>query len=201
MAIGVLTSTDLKPIWTVKIPLRMAIFLWIFKQKKVPTLDNLQRRGYSFANRCFLCCKDNESCKHLVAECDYTRKIWSLLRNTINTAIDLPHSTSLMLQALYTEGGSQLSRQIQGVFVFCMWRERCRRALSAQTKIERLLLDEIEEEISTLRKMVERGRIVGGGVGRQNWLGDLGRCKFKPTNIYPPYYITYSFSNNYINEY
>ncbi|KAJ3695785.1 hypothetical protein LUZ60_001162 [Juncus effusus] len=91
MAIGAFTSSDLKSVWTVKIPLKMTLFLWIFKQKKVLT------RGYNFANRCFMCCGACESCDHLIAECDYTRRLWSLFKNSLNPTITIPETSSSLL--------------------------------------------------------------------------------------------------------
>ena len=42
-------------IWRASVPPKVAFFAWEASWGKVLTLDQLQRRGHSLANRCFLC--------------------------------------------------------------------------------------------------------------------------------------------------
>ena len=43
------------------------------------TLDQLQRRGWSFANKCFLCYTHKESIDHILLHCNKARVLWQLL--------------------------------------------------------------------------------------------------------------------------
>ena len=45
-----------KGIWKVKVPKRVAFFMWTATHGQILTLDNLMLRGRPLANRCYLCC-------------------------------------------------------------------------------------------------------------------------------------------------
>nr|CAN73960.1 hypothetical protein VITISV_023007 [Vitis vinifera] len=50
-----------KSIWVDKVPTKVAFFAWEASWEKVLTLDKLQRRGWQFPNRCFLCGCEEEN--------------------------------------------------------------------------------------------------------------------------------------------
>ena len=60
-------------------PSRMGFFAWEATWGKVLTLEQLQRRGFSLANRCFLCLSEEETVDHLLLHCVKTRVLWNLL--------------------------------------------------------------------------------------------------------------------------
>ena len=43
------------------------------------TLDKLQKRGFSLANRCCFLSKNEETTNHIVLSCEATRVLWNLL--------------------------------------------------------------------------------------------------------------------------
>ena len=43
------------------------------------TLDQLKKRGRCLANRCFLCCEEEESVDHILIQCSKARVLWELL--------------------------------------------------------------------------------------------------------------------------
>ena len=43
-------------IWSPCVPTNVGFFVWEASWGKVLTLDQLKRRGWTLANRCFLCC-------------------------------------------------------------------------------------------------------------------------------------------------
>ena len=57
----------------------MAFFTWEASWGKVLTLDQLQKRRYFLANRCFLCLFEVETVDHLLLHCAKTRVLWNLL--------------------------------------------------------------------------------------------------------------------------
>ena len=63
-------------IWRVYVPPKVAFFTWEASWGKILTLNQLQRRGYSLANRCFLCLADAETVDHLLLHCVMTRALW-----------------------------------------------------------------------------------------------------------------------------
>ena len=54
-----------KGIWKVKVPKRVAFFMWTAAHGQILTLDNLMLRGLPLANCCCMCCCNAESVNHL----------------------------------------------------------------------------------------------------------------------------------------
>ena len=65
-------------IWRVRVPPKVAFFAWEASWGKVLTLENLQRRGFSLANRCFLCLSEAETVDHLLLHCVKTWVLWNI---------------------------------------------------------------------------------------------------------------------------
>lgn len=55
-----------KHIWKVKIPHKVACFVWLAKEA-VLTQENLMKRGITLCSRCFFCGETAETAKHLFA--------------------------------------------------------------------------------------------------------------------------------------
>ena len=66
-------------IWRARVPPKVAFFAWEASWGKVLTQEQLQRRGFSLANRCFLCLSKEETVDHLLLHCVKTRVLWNLL--------------------------------------------------------------------------------------------------------------------------
>ena len=58
-----------KGIWKVKVPKRVAFFMWTTTHGQILTLDNLMLRGRILANCCRMCCCNEESMDHLLISC------------------------------------------------------------------------------------------------------------------------------------
>ena len=53
-------------IWNPVVPQKIGVFAWEAAWGKVLTLDQLKRRGMTFANRCFMCEEEEETINHLL---------------------------------------------------------------------------------------------------------------------------------------
>ena len=73
-------------IWRVSVPPKVAFFAWEASWEKVLTLDQLQKRRHSLANRCFLCLSEVETVDHLLCHCGKTRVLWNLLFSLFSVA-------------------------------------------------------------------------------------------------------------------
>ena len=63
---GGLSMFPSERVWRVRVPPKVAFFAWEASWGKVLTLDQLQRRGHSLANRCFLGLSKVEMVDHLL---------------------------------------------------------------------------------------------------------------------------------------
>ena len=54
-------------------------FVWEASWVKTLTLDQVKRRGWSLATRCFLCLVEEESIDHILIHCTKARVLWELL--------------------------------------------------------------------------------------------------------------------------
>ncbi|GKV00581.1 hypothetical protein SLEP1_g13249 [Rubroshorea leprosula] len=71
---------DYNLIWNGRVPLKVAAFAWKVMQNRIPTKDNLQKRGVLGSEEdqsCVLCGKEAESVNHLLFSCPIAWKVWS----------------------------------------------------------------------------------------------------------------------------
>ena len=73
---GGVPNREFQSIWGATIPLKIKIFLWLVKQNRVLTRDNLSRRGWSGNMQCVYC-SEMESVNHLFVNCHYAGSIWA----------------------------------------------------------------------------------------------------------------------------
>ncbi|KAL4189261.1 hypothetical protein AMTRI_Chr08g164620 [Amborella trichopoda] len=64
--------------WDSIAPPRTKLFQWLAIQGKPLTLDNLQKRGFQFPNRCIMCLNEEETVTHRLLHCNFAYSIWSL---------------------------------------------------------------------------------------------------------------------------
>ena len=64
-----LSTFPWKGIWKVKVPKKVAFFMWTTAHGQILTLDNLMLRGRTLENRCCVCCCNEESVDHLLISC------------------------------------------------------------------------------------------------------------------------------------
>ena len=58
---------------------KVGFFAWEATWGKALTLDQIQRRGWSLANKCFFCYNEEESIDLIFVHCVKVRVIWQLL--------------------------------------------------------------------------------------------------------------------------
>ena len=62
-------------IWNGWVQPKISFFAWEVAWGKTLTLDLVQKRGWSLANRCFMCLENEETIDHLLLHCSKTRAI------------------------------------------------------------------------------------------------------------------------------
>ena len=68
----------MKIIWNSWVHPKISFFAWDASWGKALTLDQIQKRGWALANRCFLCQAHEKSIDHLLLHCEKTREVWKL---------------------------------------------------------------------------------------------------------------------------
>ncbi|XP_074273324.1 uncharacterized protein LOC141596657 [Silene latifolia] len=99
-------------------------------QNKLPTVDNLCRRGMMLVNRCVLCESHSETASHLFFDCAYSATVLQ----TVSQWLQIPPKTHL-LQVLHwfkghNRGKSWLKRQRRCLLLstlYLLWNERNKR--------------------------------------------------------------------------
>ncbi|GLT65802.1 hypothetical protein SLA2020_382120 [Shorea laevis] len=72
-------SKQMKLLWKIKVPLKVSAFAWKTLQNKIPTGDNLIKRGISGTNSdfpCIFCGNSLETVNHLFFTCETSWRIW-----------------------------------------------------------------------------------------------------------------------------
>jgi hypothetical protein len=71
-----------KSIWRVKVPSRLAFFVWTAALgKKILMLNNLRKRNILVIEWCCMFKKSGESIDHLVIHCEVAKEFWSSILN------------------------------------------------------------------------------------------------------------------------
>ena len=120
-------------IWNSLVPPRVSFFVWEATWKKSITLDRLQRRGFSLANRCYLCLVEEESIDHILLHCGLARSLWSLLFSLFGVSWVLPSSIREALLGWLGPCVGKEKRKVWRSAPLCLfwivWKERNSRAL------------------------------------------------------------------------
>jgi hypothetical protein len=80
----------LKPLWKMKIPLKIKILLWYLGKGVTLTKDNLSKRKWKGSNKCSFCNND-ETIQHLFFNCHVARAVWQI----VNIATGIPKLNSI----------------------------------------------------------------------------------------------------------
>ncbi len=69
-------------IWSLWIPLRVKIFMWLAAKNRLLTTDFLTKRGWLGPSMCFLCGVAEENISHILLCCSSSKAVWiGMLRN------------------------------------------------------------------------------------------------------------------------
>ena len=66
-------------IWSLCVPPKVSFFAWKASWGKTLTLNQVERRGWSLENKCFLCHIEEETINYILLHCVKARVLWQLL--------------------------------------------------------------------------------------------------------------------------
>ena len=102
-----------KVIWNTWVLPKAGIFAWEATWNKILTLDNVQKRGWAVANKCYLCKREEESTDHFLIHCDLTRDLWHFVFSLFGVFWLLP---SIVKEVLLSWHGSFVGRSKKKVW-------------------------------------------------------------------------------------
>lgn len=139
-------TTHIPRVWELKGPLRVMIFGWLMLRNRILTIDNLVIRGFSMVNRCCMCRMEAETVKHLFGRCKLTTELRGDLVQRIPQLGQCQFFVTGNYKKTMLESRTKQTRQMQLVFSFVIWRERCRRTFQEVDKSNLMLQAEIVNE-------------------------------------------------------
>jgi hypothetical protein len=90
---------------------------------KLPTDENLQKRGCTLVSICGLCYKQAESSSHLFLTCDFAVAVWRCLGSKLNLSLHLS-SVQNLLDCIPDRCSSQMKDVMVAAIihvVYCIW--------------------------------------------------------------------------------
>ena len=115
-------------VWNPVAPPKTGVFAWEAAWGKVLTLDQLKRRGMTFANRCFMCEEEEETIDHLLIHCKIAKMLWDLFLLIVGISWVFPHS---VLHTLLAWQGAAVGKKLKKIWLaapLCLfwniWRAR-----------------------------------------------------------------------------
>ncbi|KAJ1701213.1 hypothetical protein LUZ63_000992 [Rhynchospora breviuscula] len=123
--------SELNHIWKLLLPPRLKTFLWLMLHNKLPTIDNLQKRGLPIVNRCCLCKNCSESIAHTFGSCSFFKDVTNLALNRTGTT--RWHLQDLHPSAIIAGNFTNKQRELLTFSCYFTWRERCSRTVSDHT--------------------------------------------------------------------
>ena len=121
-----------KCVWVDKVPTKAAFFAWEAAWGKILTLDRLQKRGWQFPNRCFLCGCEEESVNHILLHYIVVRALWEIVFALVGVQWVFPE---LVKEALFSWRGPFVGKKRKTIWnsiplciFWTVWKERNRLA-------------------------------------------------------------------------
>ncbi|RVW53546.1 hypothetical protein CK203_092382 [Vitis vinifera] len=113
LVLGSPVSFPSSAIWKVYVQPRMSFFGWEAMWERPLTLDQLQKRGWPLANKCYLCQRHEESIDHILLLCVKARILWALLFSLFGVQWVLPATVKATLLGW---DGSFVGKKRKGVW-------------------------------------------------------------------------------------
>jgi hypothetical protein len=146
---GTEDSRDLLVAWNELVPLKVAVLVWRLLQNKVPTKDNLVKRGILSETQtsCPFGCGKEETISHVFFECTAAAEVWQEILRWLKIKTAL-HNTTLQnyyqFAGLIAKGRVRIER-FSVIWFACIWAAwKCRNEKAFQDK-NKLVESRLEE--------------------------------------------------------
>ena len=114
----------IQPLWKLKIPLKIKVFIWLLHRGVILTKDNLARRNWKGSMLCCYC-SDKENIAHLFFNCSSTSLLWRTIYTTFG--LSRPNSVNHLFGS-WLRGLTKSHKNLvyTGIAALCwaIWRSR-----------------------------------------------------------------------------
>lgn len=134
-------------VWMPGILPKITFFTWSAMHGKILTLDNLQKKGFSLANKCIMCGKENETVDHLLPHCHIVGFIWYSMAERFSLYWVFPRTVREAMVQWRIMGGSKNEKKLMNFaaqhILWGLWNERNKRVFEDVTVSKEMLLKKI----------------------------------------------------------
>jgi len=109
-----------KMFWNVYIPPSRSFITWRLLHNKLPTDDNLRKRGCPIVSICCFCMQSAESSHHILFACSVTLKLWDWLSKGTNMTLDCTNCLQLLLGRMGT-GSALVQHVMNSAIIHTIW--------------------------------------------------------------------------------
>lgn len=138
-----------KLVWNSYIPPSRSFITWRLIHNKIPTDENLRKRGCYIVFICCFCMQAAESSQHIFFDCPITFKLWEWLEKGTDQALDCSSCLPLLFSRMGT--GSKLVQQLMNSAIihtiWVIWIERNQRYYSNKKQAMSTLFNTILAEV------------------------------------------------------
>ncbi|KAK2405812.1 hypothetical protein QL285_041620 [Trifolium repens] len=118
-------------IWESSAPSKLVVFSWQLFHNRLPTKDNLLRRGVldqDVSGNCVWCDSSPESAKHLFAHCWFVHRVWYEIFNWLGVLMVMPHNLMTLFDCFCASVYKKKSKRgfllVWHTVVWSIWRAR-----------------------------------------------------------------------------
>ncbi|KAJ9680532.1 hypothetical protein PVL29_019761 [Vitis rotundifolia] len=163
-------------IWSPFVPTKVGFFAWEASWGKVLTQDQLKRRGWNLANRCSLCCHEEETINHILIHCSKAKVLWDLLFSLFGVNWVLPFSVRDTLLGWHAPLKDKKHSKVWQAAPLCLfwmiWKERNRIVFENEV----LSLQRLKNSFICNLLFWANSSIVEGPLSLFNFVDWLGSC-------------------------
>jgi hypothetical protein len=170
-----------KFIWKCGVPSKVSALAWQMLLDRVPTRENLCRRGVVGAvdSMCPFCSLEVESVCHLFLHCSYTAKIWYAVINWYGAVLVLPPNLHLSFVGLVGCGSNKRRRKglavVWSAYVWAVWKARNDRIFNNR-------LFEVVEVVELIQRLSWRWFLNSSALGSSllyEWVWNPADCMLR----------------------
>lgn len=115
---------DWRVTWRTWAPLHIRFFIWLADLDRCWTTTRLERHGLPHHDECLLCDQAAETMQHLLIRCPFSRSIWHELLAWCQTPVDLPLTSSTLVEwwaVATTTVPSAMRKGLSSIILLAAW--------------------------------------------------------------------------------